>query len=99
MSLSIHKKKLFVLCVTQITLYHTLEQIHTCIPQIQKLRSILSTRPELLQFRHPIRLPLDPSVKVTGILSEQASLFKSALIPARLCFNTDKGDVYWVSMS
>ena len=65
--------------------------------QIQKLRMILSTRPELLQFRHPIRLPLDPAVKVTGILSEQASLFKSALIPAKLGFRREDGSVYWVS--
>lgn len=65
--------------------------------QIQKLRGILSTRPELLQFRHPIRLPLDPAIKVTGILSEQASLFKSALIPAKLGFKTEDNDIYWVS--
>jgi hypothetical protein len=34
---------------------------------------------------------------VTGILSEQASLFKSALIPAKLGFKTEDGDIYWVS--
>ena len=70
----------------------------TCHPffQIQKLRSILATRPELLKFRHSIRLPLDPSVKVTGILAEQASLFKSNLIPAKLGFMREDGDVYWV---
>lgn len=33
---------------------------------------------------------------MTGILSEQASLFKSALIPAKLGFRMDGGSVYWV---
>ena len=77
--------------------YYHIHISNILIFQIHKLRSILSTRPELLRFRHPIRLPLDPSVKVTGILAEQASLFKSALIPAKLGFMREDGDVYWVS--
>ncbi|ESP05458.1 hypothetical protein LOTGIDRAFT_181298 [Lottia gigantea] len=36
-------------------------------------------------------LPLDPNVKVTGIIPESATLFKSALMPCRLTFRTTEG--------
>ncbi|KAK6179522.1 hypothetical protein SNE40_011856 [Patella caerulea] len=36
-------------------------------------------------------LPLDPDVKVTGIIPESATLFKSALMPCRLTFRTSDG--------
>lgn len=33
-------------------------------------------------------LPLDPGILLTGILSEECSVFKSALAPLRLTFRT-----------
>ena len=63
----------------------------------EKLRGLLSSRPALLRFHQPIRLPLDPRIRVSGIIAEQASLFKSALTPARLGFKTTDNGVYWVS--
>lgn len=66
--------------------------------QIEKLRSTLSSKKNLLEFRRPIRLPLDPGVKVTGILPDNASMFKSALTPAKLGFKKTDGSTYWVSL-
>ncbi len=37
-------------------------------------------------FSEPLRLPLDPEVLVTGLIPDQATLFKSSLMPARLAF-------------
>ena len=64
---------------------------------MDKLRSMLSARKSLVRFYHPIRLPLDPVCRVVGILAEEASLFKSALMPARLGFRTTEEETYWVS--
>ena len=41
---------------------------------------------ELAYLKCP--LPLDPGVLLTGILSEECSVFKSALAPLRLTFRT-----------
>lgn len=67
------------------------------IEQIEKLRSTLSSKEHLLEFRRPIRLPLDPATVVTGIVAENASMFKSALTPAKLGFKTTTNSIYWVS--
>lgn len=67
------------------------------ILQIEKLRNTLSSKKNLLEFQRPIRLPLDPAVKVTGILADNASMFKSALTPAKLGFKTIDDNIYWVS--
>lgn len=66
------------------------------IKRMDRLRSCLAARPSLLNFRQPIRLPLDPSCHVVGILAEEASLFKSALCPAKLGFKTTDNKIYWV---
>ena len=63
---------------------------------MEKLRSMLSARKSLVRFHHPIRLPLDPVCRVVGILAEDASLFKSALMPAKLGFRTTDEETYWV---
>ncbi|ETE58172.1 Phosphatidylinositol 3-kinase catalytic subunit type 3, partial [Ophiophagus hannah] len=42
----------------------------------------------------PIPLPLEPQVKIRGIIPEKATLFKSALMPAQLFFKTEDGDSY-----
>ena len=41
-----------------------------------------------------LELPLDPDVKICGVIPKQATLFKSSLMPARLTFITDKGEDY-----
>ena len=40
-----------------------------------------------------LQLPLDPDVKICGVIPSQAILFKSSLMPSRLTFITDQGTV------
>eukprot|EP00095_Tigriopus_kingsejongensis_P011227 snap_masked-scaffold836_size90567-processed-gene-0.9 protein:Tk11227 transcript:snap_masked-scaffold836_size90567-processed-gene-0.9-mRNA-1 annotation:"phosphatidylinositol 3-kinase catalytic subunit type 3" len=65
--------------------------------KIERLKALLSD-PEKFKFNfvqfQPLELPLDPSVRVQGLLPEQATLFKSSLMPARLSFVTESGDEY-----
>ncbi|XP_039299622.1 phosphatidylinositol 3-kinase catalytic subunit type 3 isoform X1 [Nilaparvata lugens] len=42
----------------------------------------------------PLPFPLDPSIKITGIIPEKATLFKSAMMPSRLTFLTTEGEEY-----
>ncbi|CAA7402283.1 unnamed protein product [Spirodela intermedia] len=60
--------------------------------KIEKLRQLLSgLHSELTYFEEPIRLPLAPDVLITGIVPEESSIFKSALNPLRLSFQTATG--------
>nr|CAB3264878.1 phosphatidylinositol 3-kinase catalytic subunit type 3-like [Phallusia mammillata] len=61
--------------------------------KIEKLRALLSQESETMKGFNfstfdPIPLPLDPMIKVKGIVAEQASLYKSNLMPAKLTFRT-----------
>ncbi len=47
-----------------------------------------------IRFDHPLQLPLDPEVRVCGIIPSDASLFKSSLMPAKLTFITSDGGNY-----
>ncbi|XP_042237870.1 phosphatidylinositol 3-kinase catalytic subunit type 3-like [Homarus americanus] len=65
--------------------------------KIEKLQTMLADSENLkINFAsfEPLALPLDPEVIVTGIVPERASLFKSALEPSRLTFNTISGGEY-----
>ena len=42
----------------------------------------------------PLPLPLQPEVKVQGIVAKKASIFKSALMPSKLTFMTIEGEEY-----
>ena len=42
----------------------------------------------------PLVLPLDPTIQVTGIISERAGMFKSQLLPLHLTFTCLDGSVY-----
>ncbi|XP_076053263.1 phosphatidylinositol 3-kinase 59F isoform X2 [Oratosquilla oratoria] len=54
----------------------------------EKLRSLLAESENNFTNFEPLPLPLDPEVVVRGIISSRATLFKSALEPCRLTFNT-----------
>ncbi|XP_077989101.1 phosphatidylinositol 3-kinase catalytic subunit type 3-like [Glandiceps talaboti] len=60
--------------------------------KIERLQASLSDNSEgnKVNFVHfePLPLPLDPEVKVNGIVVEKATLFKSALMPCKLTFKT-----------
>lgn len=60
--------------------------------KIEKLKESLAD-PEILKFdftlfEPPLCLPLDPSIKVRGVIPERATLFKSQLMPCRLTLRT-----------
>uniref|UniRef100_A0A4W4EMJ0 Phosphatidylinositol 3-kinase catalytic subunit type 3 n=1 Tax=Electrophorus electricus TaxID=8005 RepID=A0A4W4EMJ0_ELEEL len=42
----------------------------------------------------PIPLPLEPQVRIRGIIPDTATLFKSALMPAKLIFKAEDGELY-----
>lgn len=54
--------------------------------KIEKLQQLLDT-PDFNSFE-PLPLPLDPDVKVKGIISQKASIFKSAMMPIKITFRT-----------
>ncbi|XP_028406868.1 phosphatidylinositol 3-kinase catalytic subunit type 3-like [Dendronephthya gigantea] len=55
--------------------------------KIEKLQSILQN-PESVDLKEPLPLPLDPNVRITGVVADKATLFKSALMPAKFTFRT-----------
>lgn len=65
--------------------------------KIEKMQAFLSD-PDSFKFDFctfdPLPLPLDPDVQICGILPDKTSLFKSALMPARLTFRTVSGSEY-----
>lgn len=65
--------------------------------KIEVLRSLLQESESFkINFKSfdVLPLPLDPKVKVTGIIPETATLFKSALMPSQLTFITDRSGPY-----
>ncbi|RWS16309.1 phosphatidylinositol 3-kinase catalytic subunit type 3-like protein [Dinothrombium tinctorium] len=65
------------------------------IKKIERLQALLCDT-EIYNFRSfdPLPLPLDPEVKIAGIIPEKASIFKSALMPSRLPFLTVDNKIY-----
>ncbi|TPX42182.1 hypothetical protein SeLEV6574_g05723 [Synchytrium endobioticum] len=62
--------------------------------KIEKLRAIIAdSKNNLLSFP-PLPLPLEPNIQVTGIIPEEANVFKSALFPLRLTFSCLDGGRY-----
>jgi phosphatidylinositol 3-kinase len=49
---------------------------------------------ELISIDPPLALPLDPSIKVTGIIPDQVTVFKSSLNPIKCTFKTTTGSAY-----
>lgn len=61
----------------------------------EKLQALLGDNEKMnLADMEPIPLPLEPQVKIKGIFPETATLFKSALMPAKLFFKTEEGGKY-----
>lgn len=61
--------------------------------KIEKLKESLADA-EILKFdftqlEPPLSLPLDPSIKIQGVIPEKATLFKSQLMPCRLTLRTN----------
>ena len=55
---------------------------------------IADPKNELMTFDPPLAMPLDPSVKVTGVAPDQVTVFKSSLNPIKFTFKTTAGSTY-----
>ncbi|XP_064421311.1 phosphatidylinositol 3-kinase catalytic subunit type 3 [Latimeria chalumnae] len=63
--------------------------------KIERLQGLLADNEKVnLSDMEPIPLPLEPQVKIRGIIPEKATLFKSALMPAKLIFKAEDGGKY-----
>lgn len=59
--------------------------------KIEALRSILDTK---FKSFTPIKLPLDPSIEICGVITNESSVFKSSLSPLKITFKTTDGGKY-----
>ncbi|XP_061130467.1 phosphatidylinositol 3-kinase catalytic subunit type 3 isoform X2 [Syngnathus typhle] len=63
----------------------------------ERLQTLLADNEKVyLSEIEPIPLPLEPQIRIRGIVPETATLFKSALMPAKLIFKTEAGTTYSV---
>lgn len=66
--------------------------------KIEKLQTILSSPEQQHRFNFsksdPLPLPLNPNIKIVGVAPRDATLFKSAMMPAKLAFYTTEGSIY-----
>uniref|UniRef100_A0A3B4WRU2 Phosphatidylinositol 3-kinase catalytic subunit type 3 n=1 Tax=Seriola lalandi dorsalis TaxID=1841481 RepID=A0A3B4WRU2_SERLL len=61
----------------------------------ERLQALLADNEKVnLSEIEPIPLPLEPQIKIRGIVPETATLFKSALMPAKLIFKAEDGAMY-----
>lgn len=94
----LNRQKEFVVCLVEIT-KDVARESGNRLKKIEKLQSILSTHDSSQLFNFspsdPLPLPLDPNVKIVGILTKEATLFKSTTMPAKLAFRTTDGSIYY----
>ncbi|KAF1987913.1 phosphatidylinositol 3-kinase [Aulographum hederae CBS 113979] len=63
--------------------------------KIDRLKRYLADpKNELVSFEQPLPLPLEPEVSVVGIYPEDATIFKSSLLPLRITFRTNNNERY-----
>jgi phosphatidylinositol 3-kinase len=63
-------------------------------PQKIELLKLALRDSGLENFETDFPLPLDPTIRICGIIPEKATLFKSSMMPARLTFKTVGGGEY-----
>ncbi|PIK59455.1 phosphatidylinositol 3-kinase catalytic subunit type 3, partial [Apostichopus japonicus] len=59
--------------------------------KIERLQALLASTEfskQMLSNFDPIPLPIQPEIRITGLIAEKASIFKSALLPCKLYFRT-----------
>ncbi|KAG6032292.1 hypothetical protein E4U41_007264 [Claviceps citrina] len=63
--------------------------------KVERLKKFLADpKNELLSFDPPLAMPLDPSVRITGVVPDQVAVFKSSLNPIKCTFRTTSGSTY-----
>ncbi|KAI8873740.1 phosphatidylinositol 3-kinase [Ramicandelaber brevisporus] len=56
--------------------------------KIERLRQIIASPQSGLSSFPPLTFPLDPSIRITGIVADNSSIFKSSMMPLFLTFKT-----------
>lgn len=66
---------------------------HEPIPKkIERVKHFLADpKNEIASFDPPLRIPLDPTIEITGVLPEETTVFKSSLCPIKVTFRTTNG--------
>ncbi|XP_044721600.1 phosphatidylinositol 3- and 4-kinase domain-containing protein [Hirsutella rhossiliensis] len=63
--------------------------------KMERVKSFLADpKNELVAINPPLSMPLDPSIKITGIAPDQVTVFKSSLNPIKCTFKTTTGTAY-----
>ena len=63
--------------------------------KIEHLKKLLADpKNEMLVFDPPLPLPLDPEIKIRGVIPSDANVFKSSLLPLYLNFKTSTAESY-----
>lgn len=63
--------------------------------KVDRVKNFLADpKNELITIDPPLALPLDPSIKVTGVAPDQVIVFKSTLHPIKFTFKTTTGSAY-----
>lgn len=63
--------------------------------KVDRVKAFLSDpKNELTTIDPPLSIPLDPSVKITGVVPDQVTVFKSSLNPIKCTFKTINGSQY-----
>ncbi|OQO13539.1 hypothetical protein B0A48_01768 [Cryoendolithus antarcticus] len=63
--------------------------------KIEQLKKFLADpKNDMVTMDPPMPLPLDPEVSVTGVVPDDANVFKSSLFPLYLNFKTSTGETY-----
>ncbi|CAK4032922.1 Phosphatidylinositol 3-kinase vps34 [Lecanosticta acicola] len=63
--------------------------------KIEQLKKTLADpKNDLVSLDPPLPLPLDPDVKLTGVVPDDCNIFKSTLMPLLLYFKQDNGETY-----
>ena len=65
--------------------------------KIERVKHFLQEpKNELLRIDPPLPLPLDPRVRVIGVIPEETTVFKSSLCPIKVTFRTTVGTRYTI---
>lgn len=57
-------------------------------------KTLADPKNDLISFDPPLPLPLDPEIKITGVVPDDCNIFKSTLMPLLLYFKQESGDTY-----
>lgn len=85
----------FIAVISKISLETSVKGGSTIAKKTERAKHFLADpKNELLTIDPPLPLPLDPSILVSGVYSEETAVFKSSLSPLKITFRTSAGRHY-----